>query len=219
MYNRLDKELSILHHEIVEFGALCELAVSNATLALENNDKDTAQSVFDLEILTNKHEREVESLCLKILLKHQPVARDLRILSSTLKMITDLERIADQARDIAEISLIMNFSPLSKTLKSMASSTLKMVTDSVDCYISQIENDCKKVIEFDNVVDNLYEQIQKEVLEIVSKNTSKTLEGMYILMIAKYFEKIADHATNIAQWVNFSITGLHKEENIGENLF
>lgn len=210
MQNRLDLELELLHKEVVKFGALCELAVSNTIKALSTNDNEVANKVLELEILTNTQEREIESLCMKVLLKQHPVARDLRILSSTLKMITDMERIADQARDIAEISLIMNFQSLQKNLISMAHATLKMVTDSIDCYVSKNSDDCKKVVEYDNIVDDFFAQIQNDVVILVSNDTTKTLEGMYILMIAKYFERIADHATNIAEWVEFSITGMHK---------
>ncbi|MFI3227029.1 MAG: phosphate signaling complex protein PhoU [Clostridia bacterium] len=210
MPNRLDKELDALHNEIVKFGALCELAVSNATQALKNNDKTSANSVLELEEQTNKQEREIEGVCLKILLRQHPVAKDLRTLSATLKMITDMERIADQARDIAEIALIMNFSPIKKNLEAMAAASLKMVTDSVDCYVSKSIEDCRSVVEYDNIVDDFYKEIQNDVVQTVSNDTSKTLEGMYILMIAKYFERIADHATNVAEWVEFSITGVHK---------
>lgn len=210
MPNRLDRELCTLHSEVVKFGAICELAVSNATASLANNDHKLANSVLELEEQTNKQEREIEGLCLKVLLKQQPVAKDLRILSATLKMITDMERIADQARDIAEIALTMNFSPIDKTLEAMASASLKMVTDSVDCYVSKNLSDCKNVVEGDSIVDDFYKKMQNEVVNMVSHDTTKTLEGMYILMIAKYFERIADHATNIAEWVEFSITGEHK---------
>lgn len=213
MPNRLDQELEFLHQEVVKLGALCELAVSNATQALLQNDHTLAKSVFELEEQTNKQERDIESLCLKVLLRQHPVAKDLRVLSATLKMITDMERIADQARDIAEIALIMNFSPIKKNLVAMADATLKMVTDSVDCYVSLNLKDCRYVVEYDNVVDDFFSEIQKDVVSSVSSDTTKTLEGMYILMIAKYFERIADHATNVAEWVEFSITGLHKGVN------
>ncbi|MFI3116002.1 MAG: phosphate signaling complex protein PhoU [Clostridia bacterium] len=210
MENRLDKELDLLHKHVVEFGALCELAVTNASISLAKNDKQMAESVIELERETNKKEREIENLCMKIILKQHPVAKDLRNLSSTLKMITDMERIADQARDISEIVLSTPIQ-YNEKLQNMAEATIKMLTDSIDCYVSQNLEDCHSVVLFDNVIDDFYEQMQADVVDMVSKDVSKTLEAMYILMIAKYFERIADHSMNIAEWVVFHITGSHEE--------
>lgn len=213
MQNRLDKELEILHKEFLKLGALCELAVLNSIKSLSQNDQSLANSVFELEEKTNKKEREIEGLCLKLFLKQQPVAKDLRYLSSILKMITDFERIADQSRKIAEISLEVNLAPINIILENMAYSALKMLNASVDCYVSQNLDDCLYVINFDDTVDDFYSQIKSYVVDLVSKEPSKAHESMYLLMTAKYFERIADHATNIAKWVEFSITGIHKGAN------
>ena len=213
MTNRLDKELLTLNSEVIQMGAMCETAVLLETKSLLENDLDSAKKVIAIELETNKKERDIEDLCLKVLLRQQPVAKDLRNISATLKMITDMERIADQARDIAEIAMLMDFTPLKKSIELIGVATLKMVTDSIDCYASHDISACHYVIEYDNVVDDLFDDIQKEVVTLVSADTSKTLEGMYLLMISKYFERIGDHSTNIAEWVVFSITGTHKEED------
>ena len=214
MTNRLDKELLTLNSEVIQMGAMCETAVLLATKSLLENDLDSAKKVIAIELETNKKERDIEDLCLKVLLRQQPVAKDLRNISATLKMITDMERIADQARDIAEIAMLMDFTPLKKSIELIGVATLKMVTDSIDCYASHDISACHYVIEYDNVVDDLFDDIQKEVVTLVSADTSKTLEGMYLLMISKYFERIGDHSTNIAEWVEFMVTGKHKGDDI-----
>ena len=128
-------------------------------------------------------------------------------------MITDMERIGDQTRDIAEIVENLNLSEYKNSchLKDIAKATIKMVTESIDAYINYDLQKCKNVIQYDSVVDDLFEQIKLDIIDLVSNDNTKTLEGMYILMVGKYFERIGDHATNIAEWVEFSITGNHKE--------
>ncbi len=210
MKSMLDRDLEILHKEILQMGALCEEAIQTAIKALKTNDKTLAKRTIDIEQLTNKKERDIEDLCLKSLLRQQPVAKDLRKISSILKMITDMERIGDQARDIAEISLVIDLSHTIDTLSKIADAATKMVTDSIDCYVSNDLVACQKVLSDDNNVDELFHEIQSEIADFVFADKKRTLEGMYVLMAAKYFERIADHATNIVEWVEFTITGKHK---------
>ena len=213
MKNFIDKELDVLHTTMVEMAGLCESAIGTAITALCDNNKEFAKKTIQTEFLINKKERDIEDLCLKILLRQQPVAKDLRNISSTLKIITDMERIGDQARDIAEIVENLNLSEYKDSchLQEIAKATIKMVTDSIDAYINHDLHMCKDVIQYDDIVDDLFEQIKVDVVDLVSNNSTKTLDGMYVLMVGKYFERIGDHATNIAEWVVFSITGDHKE--------
>ena len=213
MKNFIDRELDVLHINMVEMGGLCESAITTAITALCDNNMEYARKTIETELLINQKERDIEDLCLKILLRQQPVAKDLRKISSTLKMITDMERIGDQTRDIAEIVETLNLSDYKNSchLKDIAQATIKMVTDSIDAYINYDLQKCKDVVQYDNIVDDLFEQIKLDIIELVKKDSGKTLEGMYILMVGKYFERIGDHATNIAEWVEFSITGNHKE--------
>lgn len=215
MKNLLDRDLELLHQEIMQMGALCEQAISSAVEALEKNNTELAKKVLEIESETNIKERSIEDICLKSLLRQQPVAKDLRKISAALKMITDMERIADQARDIAEIALTLDLSNKIKKLPEIANATIKMVSDSIDSYVTSDLEACKKVIEYDNIVDDLYNEIHDDIVAFVTADVSKVQEGMYALMVAKYFERIADHATNIAEWVEFSITAKHK----GEQLF
>lgn len=215
MKNLLDRDLELMHKEVLMLGALCEEAISLSIKALMQKDETLAKKVIELEILTNKKERDIEDICLKALLRQQPVAKDLRKVSATLKMITDMERIADQARDIAEISMTIDLSKTNCKLQEIAHEATKMVTNSLDCYVTSDLKACKKVIKDDKIVNALFAEIKGEIVSFVSKDSSKALEGMYVLMIAKYYERISDHATNIAEWVEFSVTGSHK----GDNLF
>lgn len=213
MISRLDLELETLQKYIIEMGALCEGAITNATKAVLTKDVEAADLCIKTELKTNQKERDIEDLCLKILLRQQPVATDLRIISSALKMITDLERIADQSRDISEISKQIDFTLPLDSIEKMANGAMKMVTSCIDCYVNSDLDGCKKVFDYDDKVDKFFYKIRDEIVTVVSSDPSKTLEGMYILMIAKYFERIGDHATNIAEWVEFSITGKHKGDD------
>ena len=212
MKNLLDKQLELLHKEVILMGSLCETAIAKSAKALLEHDMQCAQSVIETEFEIDKKERDIEELCLKILLRQQPVAKDLRKISSTLKMITDMERIGDQSRDIAEIVMMADLSAYKNNqhIKNIANATIKMVTDIIDAYVKNDLQLCETVIQYDQVVDDLFEEIKAVVVDTVVKDKTQVENGMYILMIAKYFERIGDHATNIAEWVEFSINGKHK---------
>lgn len=213
MRNRFDEQLMQLNRELIEMGALCEEAISVASELLLANDKQLASKVAPLDSEIDRKERTIESLCLKLLLQQQPVARDLRQISAALKMITDMERIGDQAEDIAEIICSIDVYPAgnSRLLQEMADATIKMVTESVDAFVKNDIIIAKKVIEDDDIVDSYFDQIKQKLIASIAEDPDNGEFAIDILIIAKYFERIGDHAVNIAEWVIFSVTGEHKE--------
>ena len=213
MRNRFDEQLMQLNRELIEMGALCEEAISVASESLLANDKQLASKVAPLDSEIDRKERTIESLCLKLLLQQQPVARDLRQISAALKMITDMERIGDQAEDIAEIICSIDVYPAgnSRLLQEMADATIKMVTESVDAFVKNDIIIAKKVREDDDIVDSYFDQIKQKLIASIAEDPDNGEFAIDILIIAKYFERIGDHAVNIAEWVIFSVTGEHKE--------
>ena len=213
MRNRFDEQLMQLNRELIEMGALCEEAISVASESLLNNDKQLAAKVAPLDSEIDRKERTIESLCLKLLLQQQPVARDLRQISAALKMITDMERIGDQAEDIAEIICSIDVYPAgnSRLLQEMADATIKMVTESVDAFVKNDIIIAKQVIDDDDIVDSYFDQIKQKLIASIANDPDNGEFAIDILIIAKYFERIGDHAVNIAEWVIFSVTGEHKE--------
>jgi phosphate transport system protein len=213
MRSRFDEQLATLNRELIEMGALCEEVIAISSKALSGLDKKLAATVAPLDAEIDQKERDIESICLKLLLQQQPVARDLRQISAALKMITDMERIGDQAEDIAEIiSFLDGHTPDNDDLlREMAKAVIQMVTDSVDAYVRQDTQLAEKVLGDDDVVDNYFEEIKHKLIGSIAQNPSDGEYALDILMIAKYYERIGDHATNIAEWVIFSITGEHKE--------
>ena len=214
MRSRFDEQLAILNRELIEMGALCEEAIALAAKALTDKDKTMAAKVAAMDAEIDQKERNIESMCLKLLLQQQPVARDLRQISAALKMITDMERIGDQAEDISEIVITLDgrYAENSALLKGMAESTIQMVTESVDAYVKRDTALAQQVIKMDDIVDDYFDQVKAE---LISKIAGEPADGEYaldLLMIAKYLERIGDHAVNIAEWVIFSVTGVHKEE-------
>lgn len=212
MRSKFDTQLANLNKELIEMGALCEQVIALAAKSLAEGDIKTAKKIFPLDDEIDQKERDIESMCLKMLLQQQPVARDLRQISAALKMITDMERIGDQASDIAEIIGFMGERTDRKCgdIENMAGAAIKMVTESVDAYVKQDVEIAKKVISHDDVVDDYFKKIKTELIEMISKNPADGEYAIDLVMIAKYFERIGDHATNIAEWVEFSVTGIHK---------
>ena len=211
MRSRFDEQLALLNKEMIEMGALCEEVIALASKALTEADPELAQRVAPLDAEIDQKERNIESLCLKLLLQQQPVARDLRQISAALKMITDMERIGDQAEDIVEIVPCMIAHPHEEypKIREMAKETIAMVTDSVDAYVKQDVYLAKAVQMHDDVVDNYFTRIKSGLIDMIAKNPAEGEYALDLLMIAKYFERIGDHATNIAEWVEFSVTGSH----------
>ena len=215
MRNRFDRQLQLLEEELTNMGELCEVAIANATNALTEGDLEQAQAVIEADEEIDQLEKEIEGLCMKLLLQQQPVARDLRRISAALKMITDMERIGDQTSDIAEIviSTRRNTPTQLKKLNEMSVAASKMVRDSVTAYVEKDLELARKVMLEDDTVDQYFDEIREELIAFIKEEQgNKGKEIFDLIMIAKYLERIGDHATNIAEWVEFSITGSHRSE-------
>ncbi len=214
MRNRFDMELEMLHEHLIEMGALCGSAVALTAKYLEQGDHTLGEKAIEADQRIDELEREIERLCLKLLLQQQPVARDLRLISAALKMITDMERIGDQVSDIVEI---MGHRALSATaaslpLRDMFQNVVAMTTDSVEAFVKKDLELARMVGEHDEIVDRLFDIIKFGLVDLMTKGGEKGEDAIDLLMIAKYLERIGDHASNIAEWVEFSITGHHPKE-------
>ncbi|MGI6011429.1 MAG: phosphate signaling complex protein PhoU [Ruminococcus sp.] len=212
MRNYFDMQMKNLHQELKEMGGLCQLTISKTYQLLNKGDRDVIKSIVAQEEQINQKERDIESLCLKLLLRQQPVASDLRKISAALKMITDMERIGDQALDIAEIVEMGKILEVedTKLLGEMAEVTMDMVSRSVEAYVAQDLLRAQDVIDSDDKVDNLFMEIRRKLIDSIGEQKMDEEQILDYLMIAKYYERIGDHATNIAEWVEFSILGKHR---------
>jgi phosphate transport system protein len=216
MRNKFDKELDLLNNELIEMGNLIESSIEAAVCALTEKNIELANRVVEGDREINEMEKTIERRCLKLLLQQQPVAKDLRLISSSLKMITDMERIGDQASDISEITIRLVNEPYFKELvhiPQMAEATIKMVRESIDAFVKKDLELVKKVIQYDDIVDDLFSIIKDELIQHIRDNVDFGEQAIDFLMIAKYFERIGDHAQNIAEWVYFAITGEHYEKD------
>ena len=204
MRSRFDEQLALLNQQLIEMGALCEEGIEMASRALTEGDKELAKQVAPLDSEIDQKERNIESLCLRLLLQQQPVATDLRKISSALKMITDMERIGDQAEDIAEIVQFLD-----EPVKEEA--PIRMVTESIHAYVKHDIKVAEQVLKEDDIVDEYFAQVKRQLIQKIAANPAEGEYALDLLMIAKYFERIGDHAENIAEWVIFMVTGEHKE--------
>lgn len=216
MRKQFDEQLLTLNRELTKMGALCEEAIARASKALTTGNTELAREVKPLEGEIDRAERELESLCLRLLLQQQPVARDLRQISAALKMITDMERIGDQAADIADIILQIKGEHAGEfqLIEQMAEATIKMVTESVDAYVKRDIDIASAAIRHDDRVDDYFDKIKQQLIDDISRKPDIGEYALDLLMIAKYLERIGDHAVNIAEWVVFSVTGVHKGEKV-----
>ena len=217
MRNRFDRELEQLNTDLIEMGALIEAAINNAADALLSCDRQKAENAMEYDQQVDEKEKEIERRCLKLLLQQQPVAADLRLISTALKMITDMERIGDQAEDISELSLRL----MSRThtadlgaIKEMASETISMVTGAIDAFVARDLAGAYAVVERDDVVDALFVRAKDDLIAMIRNESGNGEQAIDLIMIAKYLERIGDHATNIAEWVIFAITGEHKNTRV-----
>lgn len=213
MRNKFVRQLSQLNSELVTMGALCEEAITSAVKYLTDNNENSKNACLDADRQIDEKERDIETLCLKLILQQQPVAKDLRIVSAALKMISDMERIGDQAADIVEIApYIDKKGTLGEThIREMADATIKMVSESIDSFVKMDMGIAYLVMEHDNVVDGLFDKVKHELIKSIEMGHSDAEALVDMLMIAKYFERIGDHAENIAEWVIYSITGEHRK--------
>lgn len=209
MRSKFDEQLELLHKELIEMGALCENAIAKAAKALSEGNIKIADKVTELSVEIDRKERDIETMCMKLLLQQQPVAKDLRMISSALKMVTDMERIGDNSGDIAEIVTMANITASDNTehIQNMARATIKMVTDSIDAFVKKDMGLANEVIAYDDVVDGFFDEIKTDLIEQFGSPESNGEKVLDLLMIAKYFERMGDHAAEIAKWVLFSITG------------
>ena len=213
MRNKFDMQLDYLNEQLIHMGELCEIAINRATEALQHGSIEEAKEVISADEEIDQMEKDIERLCLKLLLQQQPVARDLRQISAALKMITDMERIGDQTSDIADIIIGAGMSEAREipVIGKMAEATSKMVNDSVLAYVNKDLELARKVMLADDEVDKLFDQTKQKLVKLIAEDHGNQGEkAIDLIMITKYLERIGDHATNIAEWVEFSITGVHK---------
>ena len=216
MRDEFERQLALLNEELTTMGGLIESAIANAVKALDG-DEHSINKAYDYEKSIDNKEREIESLCLKLLLTQQPVASDLRLISAALKMITDIERVGDQSADIADLNIQLikkkqkwDLSDISE----MARAATQMVNDAIDAYVNDDENLARKVISSDDKIDELFVKTKDKIIDEIAADKANSEKAIDTLMVAKYFERIGDHAVNIAEWVVFSVTGVHKTERI-----
>ena len=215
MRNRFDRQLVQLNNELIEMGGMIEKAISDTVKALVNQDIELASNVIEYDEEIDHQEREIEQLCLKLLLQQQPVAKDLRLISAALKMITDMERIGDHATDISEITIELSKESYIKKLdhiQQMAKETMVMLVQSVEAFVNKAMDKARTVIVHDDVVDDLFNKVKAELIAMIHEDVNAGEQASDLLMAAKYFERIGDHATNISEWVIFSITGQHPDD-------
>ena len=213
MRTRFDEQLRQLNIELILMGSLCEEAISISAKVLEGDSKAPVERVFSLEHEIDQLEHDIETRCMRMLLQQQPVAKDLRVISAALKMISDMERIGDQAADIAELTgyvadTIQQQNRLHIT--KMARAAVGMVTESIEAFVQGDLQLVQKVIRDDDAVDELFLRVRQELVQALKDESGKPNAILDLLMIAKYFERIGDHAVNVAEWVEYSITGVHK---------
>lgn len=206
------KQLEQLNDQMITMGSMIENAIETAIAALVSQDTERAEEAIAYDMEVDAQERNIEQLCYKLLLMQQPVASDLRLVSATMKMITDMERIGDHAADISELTLLMAGKPYIREItdiEQMAKETTVMVTNSVDAYVNRDLDLAHKVIQMDDEVDELFNKVKSEIIGEIRTGGDDGEQTTDLLMAAKYFERIGDHATNIAEWVIFSLTGEH----------
>lgn len=219
MRNRFDEQLHLLDEQLTKMGELCEAAIAKTTKALESSDRDQARVIIREDEEIDQLEKDIERLCLKLLLQQQPVAKDLRRISAALKMITDMERIGDQTSDIAEIILSSkSWAPADSDIHvigKMAAEVSKMVRDSVTAYVKKDLELARDVMKADDAIDEYFEEVRDEMIDFIKEEKGENGKKIFdLIMVTKYLERIGDHATNIAEWVEFSITGVHKDSAI-----
>ncbi len=215
MRSHFDAQLAKLNNEMIQMGALVEAAIAGVTEALLKQDVAEAERVIRLEQEIDDKEKDIEAHCLKLLVQQQPVARDLRQISTALKMITDLERIGDQTMDISDLAILLSDTSYIKRLEhiaQMAEETGRMVTGAIDAFVEKDLSRVQSVIAADDIVDGLFDTVKEDLIQLILEDPKNGSQALDLLMIAKYLERIGDHAENIAEWVEYSITGHHRRD-------
>ena len=217
MRNQFDRQLNTLNGELIQMGHMVEQAIEHAIEAMVHQDAEKARQNMEFDSEVDQQEKDIETLCMKLLMKQQPVARDLRLISAALKMITDMERIGDHAADISEMTILMSDATYERSainidlVESMAKETTDMVIKCVDAFVNKDLELARTVIAQDDVVDDLFADFKQQLIKKINENVKNGEQATDMLMVAKYFERIGDHATNIAEWVIYSITGEHEK--------
>ena len=213
MRDFFQEQLNELNRELVRMGSDCEEIIAYASQSLTGWNEDLAKKVSAIGSRIDEGYRTVENICLKLLLRQQPVARDLRVISAAMKMITDMERIGDQAEDIVDLVPKMETRADEKypRIREMAKAAQQMVTEAVDAYVKQDLELAYAVMKHDDIVDDYFNRVKAGIIDIIAESPEDGEYALDLLMIAKYFERIGDHCTNIAEWVEFSVTGVHKD--------
>ena len=208
MRSKFDEQLAELNREMIEMGRMIVQSITMAIEALTDKDEKRAKSIMEGDVEVDHEQKKIETICFNLLIQQQPVARDLRTVTAAMKMVTDMERIGDHAADISEITIFMgknSYIEKLKHIREMASETVLMLNHSIEAYVERNQKKAKEVIEHDDIVDSLFDDVKKDIIQLIQKNPEDGQEATDLLMVAKYFERIGDHATNIAEWVLYSL--------------
>ena len=215
MRSKFDEQLKTLNEEMMYMGSMIEESIQKAIEAFIHQDADSAKAIMEGDSEIDREQKKIESLCFNLLMQQQPVARDLRTISAAMKMVTDMERIGDHATDISEITIALADKSYIKKLEhiqQMAKETMIMLVKSIEAFVNKDIEEADSVIERDDVVDDLFSKVKTELVQMIHENVDVGEQATDLLMVAKYLERIGDHATNISEWVIFSITGTHPRE-------
>lgn len=218
MRSKFDEQLQVLNREMIEMGQKIVKSIARSIEALTDKNVDLAQRIMESDIEIDRYQKKIEGICFDLLIQQQPVARDLRTVTAAMKMVTDMERIGDHAADISEMTILMGENSRIDQyshIKKMSSETMLMLNHSIEAYVEKNIEKAKEVIEHDDVVDELFSEAKKDIISLILNNPKEGEEATDLLMVAKYFERIGDHATNIAEWVIFS---LNNGEQAGEEV-
>lgn len=213
MRNKFDKQLEELNNAMTEMGNKIIVSIQKAIKALENKDTKTAKEIIEKDVDIDRDQKKIENICFNLLIQQQPVASDLRNITAAMKMVTDMERIGDHASDISEMTIMMGKKSKIEKFKhiaKMAKHTMQMLNQCIEAYVERNIEKAKEVIEHDKIVDKLFNQAKSDVIILIHKNPEKGEDATDLLMVAKYFERIGDHATNIAEWVIYSLENKNK---------
>ena len=208
MRSRFDEQLRELNKEMIDMGRMIVQSIAMAIEALTDKDDILAKRIMERDDQVDHAQKKIENICFNLLIQQQPVARDLRTVTAAMKMVTDMERIGDHAADISEMTILMGKeSPIDKFqhINKMASETVIMLNHSIEAYVERDKEKAKEVIEHDDVVDQLFDEVKKDIINLIQKDSGDAEDALDLLMVAKYFERIGDHATNIAEWVIYSL--------------
>lgn len=215
MRNKFDEQLAELNKEMIKMGIMIEQSIAKAVDAISNKDIDLAKKIVENDTEVDHEQKKIENICFNLLIQQQPVARDLRTITAAMKMVTDMERIGDHAADISEMTIEMKKeNPLQNFdhIRKMALETVVMLNDSIEAYVERDKDKANVVIKQDKVVDELFCKAKKDIIELILNDSKEGEDAMDLLMVAKYFERIGDHATNIAEWVIYSLRTSQEEK-------